>query len=162
MSNQAELQKQVTEAHAKYSYFLMAVAASAIAICVSRTTGRPLEWPMLPLGAAVLCWGLSFFAGCCNRQRYTATLMANHYLLQVMKNPAQADDPDHDAKVGAFRDSFETLKANARASNRWATAQFWLLVIGAMLFLTWHILEMKGTVKQTTQQTFQQAPRPVP
>jgi len=145
MSN--EIQKQVTEANAKYSYFLMAVAASAIGLCVSRTTGRHLEWTMLPLGAAVFAWGLSFFFGCLNRQRYTSTLMANHHLLQVMKNPVQTHDPEHDAKITSFRDSFETLKTNARWSNIWATAQFWLLVVGAVLFLLWHVLEMKATVK---------------
>ena len=77
------LSKQLSEAQSKYTYFLLAVSASAIALVVQRTTGQSLNWNMIPLGLAVACWAGSFFAGCRNRAYFSSSLYANAALLQI-------------------------------------------------------------------------------
>ena len=136
----AHLSKQLAEAQSKYTYFLLAVAASAIALVVQRTTGRPLNWNMIPLGLAVACWAGSFFAGCRNRAYFSSTLYANAALLQVQ------DGTRPDAVVAAAQGIREAAVHNSSMANFWGHLQFRLLVLGATCFLVWHVVEMMGVV----------------
>ncbi|UCE60878.1 MAG: hypothetical protein JSU63_03835 [Phycisphaerales bacterium] len=70
-------------AQSRYDYFLMAVAGSAIALSVQRTTGELLAWSMIPLGIAVLLWGFSFFAGIRRQHSVNAVSALNLDLRQV-------------------------------------------------------------------------------
>lgn len=145
MSNQAELQKQITESQGTHTYFLMAIAASAIALCVQRTTGKPLQLTMLPLGCAVILWGFSFFAGCMNRRQHVSALLANYHFLQF-GGGSQAAPNDADKSVESVKkQAFDNLVRSAKALNAWAVWQFRLLVLGALFFLTWHVIEMART-----------------
>lgn len=136
------LSKQLVEAQTKYTYFLLAVAALAIALVVRRTTGSSLDWNMLPLGASVLCWAISFFAGCRSRLFYNSSVYGNMELvkLQSGKHPqAESNKQLIEAGVQAIRDIY---KKNQSKLNFWAKIQFRLLVLGAIFFLAWHIIEM--------------------
>lgn len=136
----AHLSKQLAEAQSKYTYFLLAVAASAIALAIQRTTGCPLNWNMIPLGLAVACWAGSFFAGCRNRAYFSSTLYANAALLQVQ------DGTRPDAVVAAAQGIREAAVHNSSMANFWGHLQFRLLVLGATCFLVWHVVEMMGVV----------------
>lgn len=140
------LSKQLAAEQSKYTYFLLAIAASAIALVVQRTTGRPLTWAMIPLGLAVICWGGSFFAGCRNRNYFSSTLYANAALLQV-QNGTHPDVPDHpDAVVAAAQGVRKAAELNSSMANSWGHLQFRLLVLGATCFIVWHVTEMMGVV----------------
>ena len=54
-----EIHKQHRTGQDKYTYFLLAVTASAVAFSVQKTSGLVLSWSLLPLGIAVLTWGTS-------------------------------------------------------------------------------------------------------
>jgi hypothetical protein len=137
-----QLAKQLGEAQSRYTYFLLAVAASAIAFAVQKTTGRPLEWRMVPLGFAVLSWAGSFFAGCRNRDYFSTTLYANLALLQL-QDGTHPNLPNHPELIlVACEGVREAAEANSSAANFWGKLQFRLLVLGAVLFLAWHIIEM--------------------
>lgn len=140
------LSKQLAEAQSKYTYFLLAVAASAIAFAVQRTTGRPLTWSMIPLGLAVACWAVSFFAGCRNRAYFSSTLYANAALLQIQDgtHPDVARHPD--AVAAAAEGVREAAEHNSSMANFWGHLQFRLLVVGATCFLVWHVIEMMRVV----------------
>lgn len=56
-----ELYRAHRTAQDKYTYFILAAAGAAIAFALNQTHDATLSWFKLPLGAAVLCWGLSFF-----------------------------------------------------------------------------------------------------
>ncbi len=136
------LSKQLVEAQTKYTYFLLAIAASAIALVVRRTTGSSLDWNMLLLGASVLFWAISFFAGCRSRLSYNSSVYGNMELvkLQSGKHPqAQNNEDLIEAGVQVIRDTF---KKNQSKLNFWVNIQFRLLVLGAIFFLAWHIVEM--------------------
>ena len=58
-----EMIRQHRTGQDKYSYFLLAVTASAVAFAVQKTDGLGITYSLIPLGAAVLLWGLSFYFG---------------------------------------------------------------------------------------------------
>jgi hypothetical protein len=140
------LSKQLAEEQSKYTYFLLAVAASAIALAVQRTTGRALTLNMIPLGLAVACWLGSFFAGCRNRAYFSSTLYANVALLQV-RDGTDPNVPSHpDAVAAAAEGVREAAERNSSMGNFWGHWQFRLLIIGAACFLVWHVVEMMYVV----------------
>lgn len=142
MELQTHLSKQLAEAQTKYIYFLLAVAASAIAFVVQKTTGRSLSLNMLPLGLAVLCWSVSFFAGCRNRAYFSSMLHTNVALLKV-QNGTHPGVPYHpDAIAAASEGIKEAADYNSSRANFWGNLQFRLLVLGAICFLVWHVIEM--------------------
>ena len=151
MSNELKthLSKQLVEAQTKYIYFLLAVAASAIALAIQRTTGRALTLNMIPLGIAVLSWSGSFFAGCRNRAYFSSTLYANAALIKAQEgtHPDVPNPPD--AIAAAVNGIREAAENNSSMANFWGHLQFRLLIFGAICFLVWHIIEMMSVVPIT-------------
>lgn len=74
-----QLVADIYAAKDRYSYYLLAIAAAAIAFAATRTNGVPLQEDHYVLGIAVLFWGLSFYFGCKNRALHIAYL-ENHLL----------------------------------------------------------------------------------
>ena len=97
MSNNVllELHKRHDDAHNKYTYFLLAVTASAVAFAVQKTSGLALSYSMIPLGLAVISWGISFYCGTKNLVTVHTALGANYGLVQLQKgvHPEQPQDP---------------------------------------------------------------------
>ena len=142
---QKHLSKQLAEAQTKYTYFLLAIAASAIALVIQRTTGRPINWNMVPLGLAVICWAGSFFAGCRNRGYFSSTLYANIALLQFQKGTHPDTPMNPDFAAAAAQGVREAAEHNSSMANFWGHLQFRLLVLGALCFMSWHVIVMIGT-----------------
>jgi hypothetical protein len=142
----SELEKliasQLAESQSKYTYFLLAAAASAIALVVKRTAGTTLNLQMIPLGLAVVCWGWSFFSGCRNRAYFNSTLYANAALLKI-QNGNHPEVPNHleyiEAACNGVRSAAEN---NSSKANFWGHMQFRSLVTGAIFFLIWHVIGM--------------------
>ncbi len=140
--NVREVFKAHREAQNKYTYFLLAAAAAAIAFAVNKTSAVALARSQAPLALAVLSWGLSFFAGTRHLAYVSSTLYANVDLLRVEsgQHPEVGGDPQLIAAAGqGIRSAIEW---NSERANRWAHWQFRLLVAGAVLYVAWHVLEM--------------------
>lgn len=136
------ISNQLTESQSKYTYFLLAAAASAIALVVKRTTGLVLSFDMLPLGLSVTCWGWSFFSGCQNRKYYNSSLYANFALVQV-QNGTHDGIPDHPQYIKAASEGVkDAIEINSSKANVWGHRQFRFLILGAIFFLIWHVLGM--------------------
>jgi hypothetical protein len=134
--------KQLHEAQGKYVYFLLAAAGSGIALAVQRTAGEHLRWSMVPLGLAVVCWGYSFFAGCRNRQRVQSHLFNNASILQILsgEDPEVPDNPVVRVEVvGLLK---RAMDKDSEAVHKWYIRQFRFLVVGAVLYVVWHVIEM--------------------
>lgn len=132
------LHGQAIEGQRKYAYFLLAVAASAIAFAVSRTESAVMTYSQAPLAIAVLCWALSFFFGCQHLAYVTATLKANAAMLTIQAGE-HPDYPPHPEMVDIAR---TTTGENAEGANRNAKRQFRFLVSGALFYVAWHVVEM--------------------
>jgi hypothetical protein len=84
MSDQdLELYRQHRTGQHKYAYFLLAAAASGIALAVRSTTESTLHWSLIPIGLGVISWGLSFFCGCRHLESVQSQTFANAGLLRV-------------------------------------------------------------------------------
>lgn len=143
---QTHLSKQMGEAQTKYTYFLLAVAASAIALVVQRTTGHSLNFNMIPLGLAVACWAGSFFAGCRDRAYFSSTLYANLEFLKA-QNGTHPDVPNSPEAIAAAAQRIrQAIEYNNDRLSFWGNLQFRLLILGAACFLVWHIIEMMGVI----------------
>lgn len=59
-----ELRSQLHTTQSKYTYFLLFIAASAIALVIKTTENDILSLSFIPLFLALLLWGYSFYCGC--------------------------------------------------------------------------------------------------
>lgn len=136
------LHQQHSAAQNKYIYFLLAVTASAVAFAVQKTDGYIITDSLIPLGIAVLLWGVSFYYGLKNILWVQASIIANYNLLQFEKgiHPQQPTDlSSHAVVVDTLRDIIDDNSDKAQFYQIW---QFRLLITGAVFFLEWHVLEM--------------------
>ena len=125
----------------KYSYFLLAAAGSALAFAVQKTAGLTLRWNMIALAAAALAWILSFYFGCRRLLTSQESLRANYRYLQMGE---QIDSRYKSLpEYGEVRDEImaEVQVLNNRAA-RYSSRQFQWLIVGAVLFIVWHVWDM--------------------
>lgn len=137
-----EIHKQHRTGQDKYTYFLLAVTASAVAFAVQKTSDITITWSLFPLGLAVLLWGISFFFGCKNLLWVQTSIYSNYSLLQLQKgvHPEQPDHPQMlEAAIAGVRSALESNVNNVQFYGVW---QFRLLIAGAVFFLAWHVLEI--------------------
>src|SRR5947207_633954 len=126
----------------KYVYFILAAAAGGIALAVRVTAEATLHWALLPLGGAVVCWGLSFFYGCRNLQYVQGILRANVALLQMARGEHPMVGPDPVRRAAATGVLREIIEADIEATGHHYLWQFRYLVAGAVLFIGWHVLQI--------------------
>ena len=137
-----EIYRALRESQNKYVYFLLAAAGAAIAFALNQTQGAKLCWSQIPLAAGVLSWGLSFFFGCRHLAYVSSTLYSNaqHFRTERGQHPQVGSDPQRIAIASAM---FKTAaEENANRGNQFGHLQFHFLIIGAVFYIGWHVLEM--------------------
>ncbi|MBI2748640.1 MAG: hypothetical protein HYX43_04670 [Burkholderiales bacterium] len=136
-----ELYKQHQAAEDKYTYFLLAAAAAAIAFAVQKTDGATLSWWLLPVAFAAGCWALSFFFGCKHITWVQTALYANYSLLQL-KEGVHPDQPPPALLTVAESGVRKALASNVDKAQFYGQCQFRMLILGAVFFIGWHIAEI--------------------
>lgn len=137
-----EIHRQHRTGQDKYTYFLLAVTASAVAFAVQKTAGLKITYSLIPLGAAVLLWGLSFYFGVKNLLWIQTSIYANYSLLQLQTG-VHPEQPDHPQMLeAAIQGVKSALESNVNKAQFYGVWQFRLLIAGAILFVVWHVLEM--------------------
>ena len=141
-SGELQLHTQLRTAQDKYTYFLLAVVAAAVAYAIKLTTDSTLSFSMVPLGLAILGWGLSFFFGCKQLRYVSSTIYANYELLRVQRgeHPQAGSNPQFIA--AASEGIRQAIESNSDKISSFAKSQFRFLIAGSILFLDWHIIEM--------------------
>ncbi len=128
-----ELYKELVMARDKYTYFLLAVAAAAVAYTTKVTTDSTLSWSMIPLGLAIICWFFSFICGC--RQLH----YIKKFIFAIM---------DYDGvKKGRINETEEkiineVMESSLEKRESLDKQQLWFLIVGSVFFVAWHIIEM--------------------
>jgi len=96
----------------------------------------------LGLEAAVLSWGLSFFFGCRHLDYVSSVLYANLDFLKVQSG-LHPEVGLHTGRIEAASSGImSAMESSAKRAGRYARWQFRLLILGALFYLAWHILEM--------------------
>jgi hypothetical protein len=137
-----ELRKAHAEAKNKYTYFLLAAAGAAIGFAVQKTEGLPLSWWLVPVALATVAWAGSFYCGCRNLSWLGAAVAANHALLQLRQGSHPQQPPHPELVDAALRGTSGALAGNIGKAESYAAWQFWLLIVGAVFFIAWRVLEM--------------------
>jgi len=137
-----EMYKQHATGQEKYTYFLLAAAASALAFAIQKTDGLTISWWLLPAAAAALSWGVSFFFGCKNLIWVQTAIYANYNLLSLQRGMHPDQPPHPQLSQAAISGVEKALESNVQNAQFYAKWQFRLLVLGGVFFITWHILEM--------------------
>lgn len=136
------LHKAHSDSQDKYTYFLLAAAGAAIGFAVQKTEGLAMSWWLLPVAAATLLWGASFFFGCKNIDWVQRSLSANFSLLQL-KSGTHPDQPPHPQNLeAAVSGVSKALRGNVERAGFYAKWQFRTLIAGAVLFIGWRVMEM--------------------
>lgn len=141
MSREAEQQlfAQNLEAHRKYTYFLLAAAASALAFAVQKSEGSALSWQLLPLALAGLSWIGSFYCGVRQIEWGQAALQANISLLQLHSGVHPDQPPSAAFTAAAIEIVRATFKENADRAHNYVRWQLRFLWAGGVCFLAWHV-----------------------
>src|SRR3569832_2388310 len=82
---ETELYRQLRTSQDKITYFLLAAAASGIALAVNNTAGSILSYSQIPQALTIVSWGLSFYFGCQHLHYDTTTHKTKTALLDVLK-----------------------------------------------------------------------------
>lgn len=139
---EVEIFKEFKQSQNKYTYFLLAAAASAIALSLKRTEGLPLTYSMVLLGLAILSWGVSFYCGCTYLRYLGSSLYTNFVLIRVQKGSHPWFGQNTHVQSVAADAIKEALKSNSEKASKFADFQFRLLIGGALLYIAYHITDM--------------------
>jgi len=149
-ASQQHMHKLLTEAQHKYIYFLLAAAASGIALALNRTAGTAISWGHLLLGLAILNWGMSFFCGCKHLDYFISVIYANAEYLKVQSGQEPTVGRHPQMIEAASSGIMEAVDSNIKKSIKFATWQFRLLIWGAIFYIGWHVQEMIHAANQVS------------
>lgn len=127
----------------RYTYFLLAAVGACLGFSLTQTQGLGLSWTQIPLGVAIVVWGLSIWYGCRCIERTSLTLYANYALVQVQTGT----HPDisgygREAQVHAADGIRLAAERHSDLSNRFGRRQFRLFIFGVLCYIVWHVWEM--------------------
>lgn len=137
-----ELYRHHRDLQTKYAYFLLGVAASAIAVAVHFTENREAQWSLIIWGLAVLSWALSFYSGCKHLAYSEVVVFSNIEFLRIRSGMHPEVGTDPVVMQAASQGINDAIETNVNRGKAWASAQFGLLVLGGVFFVIWHVVEM--------------------
>lgn len=140
--SQLEVYRALRESQSKYTYFLLAAAGAAIGFALTQTQNIGISCSQIPLGIAVILWGLSFYFGCRRLAYVNSTLYANSALLNIEsgQHPEVGNHPQH--MQAASEGVRQAIESNSEIANKLGHWQFRTLIAGAVFYVSWHVLEM--------------------
>lgn len=141
-NEQLEVYRALRTSQDKYAYFLLAAVGASIAFAITQTRDHHISWSQVPLGLAVLAWGLSFFFGCRHIAYVNSTLYANAELIRVQDgdHPEVGRNPQMQQVASAGIRS--AIESNSTTANSLSKRQFSYFIAVAVLYICWHIIEM--------------------
>jgi hypothetical protein len=140
--NMREVYRNLNASQDKYIYFLLTATIAAIGFTITTTNSLKLNITQIPLAVSVICWGLSFWFGCRNRQYFNSTLFANFDLIRV-QNGQHPNVGAHPQLIQAASDGIkEAININSDRASKLANIQMYMFLLGAFFYIAWHILEM--------------------
>jgi hypothetical protein len=140
--NQIEVQRQFRNQQEKYVYYVLALSVSALAFAISKTSGVAIKYTHIPLGIAVLCWGISLFCGFKFIEFTLSSLYANNLYFDVLADRVPETKNDPDLKTILAEGTKNIVKSEGNIAKKYFSWQKRLFLLGILLYLIWHILEM--------------------
>lgn len=142
MSQIFALQNQFKEKQEKFVYYIVALSVTSIGFSIYTTIDDTISILHVPLGIAVLCWGISIFSGLRFIKYSISTIYANATYLEVTSGIHPETGPSPILIKAASEGIMQAMKENGKTAEKYAKAQEYLFYSGIIAFLLWHILEM--------------------
>lgn len=153
MSNATDLYKQYQTGIQKYIYFLLTASGAAIAFVIEKIQGQVLSIWLLPVGLAILCWGLSFYFGCQSIKNTQEAIRTNLIYLKMPNrstlNQARQNclrnfqsTTIYDEYEDELKKTENTIEQLSSSGGKYSLRQFKFLIAGSFFFFLWRILEM--------------------
>lgn len=140
--NVREVYRNLQSSQDKYIYFILASTVAAIGFSITQTQNLALSYTHIPLGLSLICWGLSFWFGCRNREYYNSTLYANAELLKVQKgqHPKAGHHPEY--IKAASEGIMDAINDNSEKVIKLGHLQMNMFIVGVLFFVCWRVIEM--------------------
>ena len=137
---------RLEEAHARtvewQAAFIQGVAVSAIGFSIHETSDRSYSASLIPIGVAIVCWGLSFYFGIQHnhaRQKAIAANIGSFVAVEMGREDLQ----NH---------ANELFKQHSRKSGKNYLTQLYLILAGAVLYVFGHGLHIWENQRTATYQ----------
>jgi hypothetical protein len=142
MDDQIEIKRQFRQQQEKYAYYIIALCVAAIAFSITITRDASLKFSQIPLGLAVLTWGLSIYFGLKFIQTIISALHSNNSYLDVIKgtHPIVGNHPQKIEYASNILK--ETMEEKGKTAGKFYDRQNTFFFMGFISFIVWHILEM--------------------
>lgn len=134
--------EQLENSQNKYTYFILAFSASAIALVMKQTSTAVFSYSLIPLGVAIFFWGASFFAGCKNIHYKNSHIYANIEYLRIIQGTHPQVGNDQQYISIAAEGINRAMNTNSKRANTFSIWQFRLAVYGGLSYIVWHLTEM--------------------
>lgn len=141
-----EIQQQIIKEHKerqeKFVYYLVALAVSCIGFAVYNTQDTKLQLIQIPLGLAVLSWGISVFCGIKFLETALALLHNNSCYFDV-KNGQDSEIGNNPSEIKYALSIMKPILIDR--ANKISVLLNWqirLLYSGIVFFIVWRVLEM--------------------
>ncbi len=131
------------ESRQKYAYFLLGAAGAAIGFAVTQTKEATFHWSLIFLSLALVCWSLSFFAGCRFLHHIALMQLINSRTYRI----SSGIDPEAGSDKGKQLRLVEKIRREEFAptekkSELYLAVQPNAFLAGALFFLVWHGLSI--------------------
>lgn len=134
-----EIYRSLNQLQEKYIFYIIALSFSAIGFSVYLTMGKPLIFEQIPLGLAVLSWGLCIYYGFNYVKKIIESKSVNFEMLKLEGNRTAMNLSDYSSKSNELVDEDQRIHVLIIKYYKYQEMFFY---IGIGLFLVWHVLEM--------------------
>ena len=142
MDVQHEIRQQFRNQQEKLTYYIIGLDVAAIGFAVHRTSDMALSISQIPLGIALLCWGISIIYGFSSLKFVLGALASNHEFFEVQKGK-HPDVGSHPERIKAATDGIKSaMERNSNRAEKFFNSQNIYFEWGILFFIIWHVYEM--------------------
>lgn len=142
MSDKEGIKKEYSTQTAKLVYYIIALCITAIGFSVSRTVEKPLCHSHIPLGIAVVFWGISVFVGFAFIKSRLRILYGNFIYLEILEGNIEEFNKTQSHQEYAAELALKDINKNSKKYEKHIFLQEILFYLGIISFIIWHIIEM--------------------
>ena len=113
----------------KFVYYILAINAACIAFTINFAKDVNITCHEIPLGFAILFWGISFYSGIVQVENTEVSIQAN---IKKLEAASKGQEPSDYIKSESNR----TIKKGVK----YRKYQNWCILIGALCFIIWYVL----------------------
>lgn len=127
----------------KYTYFLLAGAASAIGFAMTQSKVEPLNYTHAPLGVAVGLWAISFVSGLRFLENAITLTHHNWNILAFKRELLRTEEINKPEIMAGFMKVAD--KSIGKIQSRmihYGELQSWCLLLGGLAYIAWHVSRM--------------------